>query len=434
MEHQLVNWSELCPEILSEIANRLGTKPNVHNFRQVCKNWRFSVPKIRRNLPQLSPIFPLRFSAVYPNFFSSLSRGTLHHLIADAVYLLRPRNLPESSKSWLVTVEELYRGKLSVRFPLSRIRAKGFLPRNLNFPTNLKLSDFHVSLIASGFSVRAPEIDPDCSSNGGLLLKNKLVLFANPACFEPFSVNDYSGLLWFEDGRVLWVRLSQCFDWGILAYRGTSRFDDIVNFKGRVYVIDRTGRVYVVHYDLEPAKGVNFCQTLKMECIASDLIGSGCDGDRRKRLVVDSSGVLYLVERSTYCGDKIHFKVYLFDEENCRLDEVVGIGDDRILFVGVDWCFFASTADFPGCRGNCVFFFKDAFPTYGGRRSSDDCFFEGASKGLEVVVFHFENGNVGPISAFDGYSDILWPPPAWFYTGFSVLKPDNCMPLKTRSN
>ncbi|KNA22053.1 hypothetical protein SOVF_037570 [Spinacia oleracea] len=400
MEPQESNWSELCPELLSEIANRLGTRPNVYNFREVCKDWRFSFARIPRNLPHLSPLFPHRFCAVDPDFFSSLSRGTLHHLIADAVYLIRPRNIPESTKPWLVTVEEFYRGKLCVRLPLSGISAKGNLPANVHIPNALNLSDFHVSVIARGYTLRSPGIN-HC-------IDKKLVMFGNPACFEPLSIKDYTALVRVEHGRIAWVRLSQRYDWGCLSFQGTSKFDDIVNFKKRVYTVDRMGRVYVVHYDGESQ------QTLKMECIVNDTISSGRYSDRRKRLVVDSSGVLYMVERDVDCGEKIHFKVYRLDEGNCKLDEVIGIGDDRILFVGVDWCFFASVADFPGFRGNCIFFLSGSFPSY------TESSFRGASKELEVTIFHFEDGNAGPISAFPGYSDILWPPSAWFNSEFSL--------------
>lgn len=282
----------------------------------------------------------------------------------------------------------------------------------------LNLSDFHVSVVATGFNLRAPvpiqdrARDPGRSLewNGGLSCKNKLVLFANPDCFKPLSIKDYTGLVWFEHGSVAWVRLSRSLDWGFLSLQGTSKFDDIVNFNKRVYAVDRTGRVYVVHYDLKWAKGETF-QTLKMERIVNDSICSGCRSNRRKRLVVDSSGVLYLVQRVVYCRDKIHFKIYKLDEEKCRLDEVVSLGDDRILFVSVDCCFFASAADFPGYRGNCIVFESDSFPLYGEILP----IIEQDSKKLEYAVFHFEDGNARPISAFPGYSEILWPPPKWLY-------------------
>ncbi|XP_021734110.1 putative F-box/kelch-repeat protein At5g24040 [Chenopodium quinoa] len=417
MEPQKSNWSELCPELLLEIAYRLETRTNVYNFRAACKNWHDSLSKIPRNLPFLSPLFPHRFWAFDSDFFSTISSGNLHHLIAYAVCLIRPRNIPESTKPWLLTVEEFRRGKLCIQLPLSRIRASGNFPANVQIPSSLNLSDFHISVIGNGYRLRSSGME---RLNGGRLSYDyKLVLFGNPACFEPLSIMDYTALVWFEHGRVGWVRLSRRSDWGFLAFKGTSKFDDIVNFKGLVYAIDRMGRVYVVHYDLEWAKGVHFQQTLKMECIANDMISSGCDSDRRKRLVVDSSGVLYVIERVIYCGEKVHFKVYMLDEVNCKLDQIVGIGDGRILFVGVDCCLFASVADFPGFRGNCILFLDDSFPLYGEGRAYSEPIINGARKELRVTVYHFEDGDAKPISAFSGYSDILWPPSAWFYPDLS---------------
>ncbi|XP_021762795.1 putative F-box/kelch-repeat protein At5g24040 [Chenopodium quinoa] len=413
MEPQKSNWSELCPELLLEIADRLKTRTNVYNFRAVCKNWHDSLSKIPRNLPFLSPLFPHRFWAFDSDFFSTLSSGNLHHLIAYAVYLIRPRNIPESSKPWLLTVEEFRRGKLCIQLPLSRIRACGNFPANVQIPSSLNLSDFHISVIGNGYHLRSS--GKERLNGRGLSYDYKLVLFGNPACFEPLSIMDYTALVRFEHGLVGWVRLSRRSDWGLLGFNGTWEFDDIVNLKGLVYAIDRMGRVYVVHYDIE----MPYQQTLKMECIANDWISSGCHSDRRKRLVVDSSGVLYVIERVSYCGGKIHFKVYRLDEVNCKLDQVVGFGDSRILFVGVDCCFFASVADFPGFRGNCILFLDDSFPLYGERTTFIEPIINGAREVLTVTVFHFEDGDAKPISAFPGYSDILWPPSAWFYPDLS---------------
>ncbi|KAL2935717.1 hypothetical protein RDABS01_018835 [Bienertia sinuspersici] len=427
MEAESVDWSELCPEILLEIADRLGTRPNVFNFRQVCKNWRFSLSYIPRTLPQISPLFPHRFFARDSDFFSSLSGGTLHHLVAEAVYLLRPRKSPESSKAWLVTVEEFYRGKLCVRLPLSKIIASEYLSKKVRFSKTLNLSDFHVSVIARGYSIRAPEIKPNLSANGGLACKNKLVLFANPDAIEPLSINDYTGLVWFDHGRVSWVRLARPSNWGFLDYNGISKFDDIVNFKGRVYGVDRTGKLYAINYDLEWINEENYKQTLRLECIVNDSISSGRDGDRRKRLVVDSSsGELYMIEMVAYWCFKTRFKVYKLNEESSKLDKVVGIGDDRILFVGVDWCFFASSADFSGCKGNCMIFSEESFSTYDGGMSAEMIFIRSARSELVFSVYFFEDRNAGPISKFPVFSDLLWPPPVWFLPEKFMNVADEC--------
>ncbi|XP_057549649.1 putative F-box protein At3g25750 [Amaranthus tricolor] len=424
MQHQIVNWSDLCSEILSEIANHLETRSDVYNFRQVCKNWRFSLSNIPQKLPYLSSLFPRRYLAVDSDFFALLSRETHHHLVADAVYLLRPRNHQIYSKPWLITVEEFNRGKLSIRLPLSKIRAKGILPANENSPISLNLFDFDVNLIARGYSLRAPESDETYSANGGLRFKNKLILFPIPVGFQPLTIDDYIGLLWFEDGLIAWLTLSGSLDWGFLGYKRTSKFDDIVNFKSKVYVVDHRGRIYVLNHDPEPTNGKNYKQNLRLDCIVSDSFSSGCDTDRRNRLVDDSRD-LYVVKRIVYCGDKIHFKVFKLDEENGKLEEIGSLEDDRILFVGVEWCFFGSKADFPGCRGNCIFFTSDSFPVYGrGRLSkgvSDESYFRGTTKGLEFAVFHFADGNARPITDFSGHSEFLWPPPACFCSASTLF-------------
>lgn len=82
--------------------------------------------------------------------------------------------------------------------------------------------------------------------------------------------------------------------------------------------------------------------------------------------------------------------------------------------MGVDGCFFVSVTYLPDYKVNCIISHKDCFPLYKGA-SSDESFFGRASKELEIGVFYLRDGDTGLISAYPGYSDILWPPPTWLH-------------------
>lgn len=94
--------------------------------------------------------------------------------------------------------------------------------------------------------------------------------------------------------------------------------------------------------------------------IASDHMYVGLICDNKKRLVV-SCGELYLIY--IWCEEEgVTFTVLKLNEEETNWEYVKGVGDDRIMFVTCDVCFFASSKDFPGWRGNCIVFLKVVFP------------------------------------------------------------------------
>ncbi|PWA96455.1 hypothetical protein CTI12_AA039330 [Artemisia annua] len=97
------------------------------------------------------------------------------------------------------------------------------------------------------------------------------------------------------------------------------------------------------------------------------------------------------------------------DREGEKWVAVKDLGD-RMLFLGDNCGFSASAKDFPGCKGNCVFFT--------GQSREDD----GAMKSRGVSVFDLETGNIGAIPNNSGYSQLFWPPPAWLHPNLAALE------------
>ncbi|KMT10674.1 hypothetical protein BVRB_5g117880 [Beta vulgaris subsp. vulgaris] len=398
-----IDWSELCrKKILPNIAGRLKISRDFHSFGAVCKKWHSSLSSIKQ-----SKTLHIIFSR-YPVTSFRESTNSTFRLSGNAIYLLRPLNSQESSNSklFLITVEEFYQGKLRLFHPLTRnrtpIKQNGYL----------NMSDFHVSLITNGFILTRTDHNSGSTSYYKALTSAYLDEYNKKhSFFIDFNRNT---------GRVsLEVSLRQRQP---LVCENVFEFDDIVFSKRLFYTVDSIGRVYVFRtrnskHTRNENETNNSSHVLFGECIVKIPILSACNNRWRTRLVVDhlSDNTLYLVQRDINLGESLIFlKVYKLNEERCKWDEVNSIGDDRVLFISVDWCFFASTADFPGYRGNCVFLLKDAFPVRTGFTYSDESFFEGASKELEIVVYHLEDRQFRLISGYPGYSDILWPPPAWF--------------------
>lgn len=389
MARHKADWSELYPEILISIAGKLETRDDFRHFRSVCKQWRSSILQIPEDLPILFPGFPHKFSHPPPNL-SKYGCNPLK-IVVNSTFLLQKQNPNPNAKPWLINLEELNPGKLLIRKPLRRDSI--IMPADFNFPRVLDLSGYSVTEISRAYNFRG----------GYIPINSKVVLFFNPEC-ETTSVNDCYALALNHRGSLLYVRFKDEDDYGSLRYSRVSCFDDIVNYRGAVWAVDRKGRAYVIPYDTTH---------LSLVLFANDTVCTGYVGDTRKRLVESSEG-LYLIDRYHY-DELIKFKVYKLNEAERKWSEIKSL-DGRILFVSSDCCFFASAKDFPGCRGDCVLFPKGHFPSYYDSIYPDDFYFKGADEILEIGVFHLDNGASALISTYPGMSKIFWPPPWWLFS------------------
>ncbi|XP_021733499.1 F-box protein SKIP23-like isoform X2 [Chenopodium quinoa] len=398
-----VSWSGLPPELLTAVADRLETRADILHFRRACKTWRASAPLsllTPKNI--LSPIFP-----------HSIDINRTKFLVANSVFLVRSAINPKL-QPWLVSVEESNPGILSVRSPLSRLIAER-LPEK--FPQNLDLSQFHVSELARFHTYKL--VDKNSTDNNNdesddvvryynhptndFPLDNRVVLFVSPDCTkDDYTVVELSDLIRlivirFKNGATRHVN-----SWG-------RKLDDVICFKGKIYGVDRKGRVCSMDY-----------KSLKMLKIVEEPLCEGSGSDNKKRLVV-SCDELYLVY--TVWGFKniypTTFKVLKLNEEEKKWDKLdQGIGNDRILFVTFDGCFFALAKDFPQWKGNCIVSRKECFPLYSNSRFFNIAMLKGV---MGIVVYHFEGGDFRYLLEYPSYSEVLWPPPSWLWTDASLL-------------
>ncbi|GMH04414.1 hypothetical protein Nepgr_006253 [Nepenthes gracilis] len=401
-----VPWSDLPQELLSSIADCLAPSTiDIFRLRSVCKSWRSSLSPPSA---LLSPILPVETPRP-PLPRSQSARECLglssFVLSATAVYLLRrpiDETGPEGScvgpKSWLLFVDESVHGKLTIRHPLSRSSVIRF---PFNFPKVTNLLDFSASEIGRNYNLsrcynnRAEP--PDWSKHF-----DKVVLLSNGY-----------GVMVLYEGKLCFLRLGGMgTQWEVVHNGKRFKFDDIVEYEGKICGITRRGKAY----------GID-CHSLKMMVMAAPIAGGG---GRRKRLV-ESRGELHLVVRCPVSKSNNAAKlirVYKLKQEEQKRgkkkDEEykwfeVKTLDNRVFFFALDFSFSCPGQYFTGsCTGNCILFIEKSFQNYSGP-DDDLCVFKTLdSKDLHVAVFSLENGgSMGEISVYPGYSDILWPPPAW---------------------
>eukprot|EP00261_Vitis_vinifera_P017245 XP_010646838.1 PREDICTED: F-box protein SKIP23-like [Vitis vinifera] len=395
MESDTGQWSHLPKDLLAKIAGRLDTSIDFLRFRGVCSSWMSSVsPTFPSKNPLLSLKIPYPIDSIAnlnisdpdtPNPRVSFS------LIESTLYYLQPlRQTPDSKEALLVKLEEPKPEKVRLMDTFSR-RAIQHLPKN--FPKVLNTLDFRVREVGKTYGLRFFDVrgKPITRFEFKSILIKKVIMF---------SKGDEYGLMMirFRGGLALW-RLGEK-KWSLIDDGAEkSHFDDVIYYKGRFYAIDYIGRIVVIDVD-----------SLKATELASPVHGSR--GNHRH--FVESFGELFLVDKYvvTFCNNysdivsvvpdyPVHFEVFKFIEEEQKWDWVSDIGD-RVLFVDDDRTFSLSSTDFPGFKGNCVYFTEYCF-----------CEEDYDRPGFEAGIFDLEQRIARPLSAFPGYSKIFWPPPVW---------------------
>jgi hypothetical protein len=322
MGERVVEWSDLPMELLPVIGKTLQARIDVIRFRSICTSWRFSIPPP----PEISPL-PLPFP--YPT-----SSGSEAFLSQSTIYLLEPpdENPNPSSKSWLVKVEESEDGTAHSLDPLFCDRY-WFPTEDPDPPKVINLLDFRVIEVSKAYKLL------QFSSDMHDPVMNKLVLFPNSAWNT--SVEDTLIFVLFHDGKLRFLKYGD-ENWTLV----DDLYDDIIVYKGKVYAVNRWGKVSWIH------------SSMKLIQFSPPLHSFG-----NQKHLVESCGELYVVVRfdeninynpSNYGVKTVAFIVYKLDQEwGCR--EVKDLGD-RVFILLNDCSFSVSAREFPGCEGNCIFF------------------------------------------------------------------------------
>ncbi|KAH9619860.1 hypothetical protein KSS87_019860 [Heliosperma pusillum] len=119
--------------------------------------------------------------------------------------------------------------------------------------------------------------------------------------------------------------------------------------------------------------------------------------------------------------------VYRMNGEQNKWEELDSIGDDKILFIAPDCCFFARASDFIGWKGNRIvvhntdsFRLRNESTSYLNDLDYEiwdyDIFMKRDESQLSIDVFYFKDCLFYPAKFDQVCSAVFWPPPKWLST------------------
>ncbi|XP_065855104.1 putative F-box protein At1g65770 [Euphorbia lathyris] len=380
MSELVHQWAYLPKELVENIAERLKSPIDILRLRAVCTLWRSSatLPSFDEPIPRLILNLPVPLHAD-----STLSKTSIGRI---ELTNRNPNSSSQQTKGWLTEIRQTKTGKLQLLHPIS-----GTQIRYSSIPL-ISSSDLHFVQLYEAFKLELA--NPDRIPLFGV---HKVVPFPN----------DVALLAIFVPGGKLGYWKYEDKNWKFLDHNNID-YDDIIEFKGQVYVVNRFGTIFWVN-------------PLSLSLIQySPVLVNG--GGGRKSLV-ESCGDLYLVDRyldrkrnnnfedflirfrnSSPLGrtrrknrpKAIDFKVYKLDEEIGRWLDVKCLGD-KIFVLNMDCSFSISSSEFVGGKGNCIYFSDD-----------DEVGLIGDLVG--VRVFLMEDGSIKKVKLFPEYSKIFLSP------------------------
>ncbi|PHU26913.1 hypothetical protein BC332_05245 [Capsicum chinense] len=361
-------WVDLPEELLLKISKCLKYSFEVGHFRAVCTSWRSAAPP-----PPHNKLY------IVPKYNHSKKPHSTSKYFKRLVFRLELEETPPSSSSsltsYLIAAGEQYGGdgqsQLRLLNPVTGSPISS-TPSN-PFPVEINLNKFRVSILHKSSLILSGDTNhsrtckvvhlsaPRQSSDG-----------RNPKATAGLR----GGKLWLLTGNTAGkVSLNDMMS-NLFRYHNLNKpvYHDVVKYKDKWFAVDQYGR------------GVMMDSSSKVSLVTNALFHPMWNGYYRnhKSYLVKSSGDadLFLVDRyvvksseqtnyaaqhAATSGDDtngpvyniaVKFKVYKLEEEEQCWKEVTSL-NDKVIFVGDDasfWSYCVSAKDFPGCRGNMIYF------------------------------------------------------------------------------
>ncbi|XP_017696806.2 F-box protein SKIP23-like [Phoenix dactylifera] len=331
----MAQWTMVPADVLQTIADFLARDiRDFIRFRAVCESWRSATTELR-SMPSLPPQLPwlmLSFDEAFTNtrsFYRLSDRTILNFHLPE----VGGKRIVGSAVGWLVLVSAA--SAICLFDPLTR--AQVHLPPLTTLPQVLEFREQEVGaeyVIEEAQEDQQEEEDEEEEAGGAYLLGSDhvkdLLVFARPG-----------------DGK--WTMSDRRFI-----------CTDILWHQGQLYAVDNGGVVAVC--ELSP--------TFKLTPITAEV-----PIDFLWCFLVELCGDLLVVFRYPEHGwdpfpwtayPTRGFEVFKLDRSSkeARLVEVKSLGD-HMLFLGTNNSFSLSTKDFPGWKGNCIYFTASYFEICG---------------------------------------------------------------------
>lgn len=225
----------------------------------------------------------------------------------------------------------------------------------------------------------------------------KIVLSNSPSGGSDFLalaiINKTGDLAYWKDGLN---------SWGLI--RGARSFcEDVIYFNGLFYAVDKYGSIAVCDVSGD-SPIVEFIRTPR-----------AIDGDMQ--YLVNANGELLLVTRYLELATDLaqlqfgigtyethEFRVFKLELSGRKWERVMSLGG-TMLFLGENSSLALVATDFPGCKGNRIYFTDDYSELdYGGFPGNHD-----------LGIFNLEDGTIEQLPCYprNSHSHLQWPPPIW---------------------
>ncbi|XP_031287369.1 F-box protein SKIP23-like [Pistacia vera] len=355
MDTTTPDWSSLPDHLLASIAEQLPTRIDTLCFRAVCNSFRSSIP------PPPKPLSP-HAGLKIPMPYLAGRRG--HFVLAEfTFYAIKPllsiSNPHQTTYTWLVKSEELHSGKVRLEDPLCRRRLGNLsnkVPESEKLPQSLDLRNYRVKEVAKSYRLEKVY-------QGKGINRKKPVVFEKAVVSSCYDESDNGfALMTIMGGLVLvWRNVDKKWATIIIDYEFPL---DIIYHNEKFFALMICGVTVIVD-----------SKSLSVSEVAGPPI------EIAMYLVKSSQDLFMITKNWQRRNEPAEFKVYKLDEEKCEWVEVIDGLEDSVFFVGNDGSFCVSAKEFPGCKGNCVYF-KEG-PIRGG-------------------IIDLKDGTVGGFSAFPG--------------------------------
>ncbi|KAH7849949.1 hypothetical protein Vadar_025465 [Vaccinium darrowii] len=361
-------WSDLPEQFLEAIEERIVLYVDKVRLRSVCASWMYStLPKLPHQKLHQSPCLLLPYSTCNNSvhtacgLFSPLDKKFYHLDLPE----LESKMFKGSSHGWVVTSD--YSSSLCLLNPLTRAQLK--LPLTSYF-----LDTGHY---------------------------DKIIFSTSPANDDEYvtvAVNGkYEELKYCRKGYTKWVHLHD---------ESWLGFVDVIFFKGKLYALDQYGGLFTG------------------EIGAPSIMEVERDGPftaTPRHYLVECSGGLLMVDR-IFCLDNSEdknnirsyvnvrtcgFKVYKLDVSCKSWVRVRDLGGDS-LFLGKNLSSLISSGDFPGYKGNRIYFADDN-PFILDQAESE-------AINSDMGIYSLDDGLIESLHVpgyEDGAKNLCWPTPIW---------------------
>ncbi|XP_058735441.1 F-box protein At2g26160-like [Vicia villosa] len=323
-------------EVWAVIGQKLNNTIDYIGFRSTCSLWRSLVP-----LP------PSSHNSCIPHHLCSL--------LQTKIYRIQPStndHNPSSSasscanKGWLIKVfQDPNSSKLYLLdlFTNKRLRIEDTMENNLN------LMKFRVVELFELYTLcRKVENDFSFEPNSYVC---KVILFPVEDRCMVFELCSNKMLTVSNIGKKKTV----------LKDDGAQNkyFDDIILYKGQVYVVDKIGTVFWIN-----ALSLKLFQfSPKNMCCGERKMHVSMDCDIYKKQLVECDGSLYVIDLfiddkkyyNGYFSKDVFVEVFKLDQEWGKWLDVKDLGDVSFV-LGKDSNFALLAKDYYGCEGNCIYF------------------------------------------------------------------------------